>query len=162
MAASDPPEFDLHLPESPTPVLMPENVSRLATAVAVKDHYRRPGRARLEKPPMYEADMLEFMEGARITGIIFPEKWLGKYCLGRHDGEFGAFPAKAIELRPPQESEIPVGGENGISVTARWKWQPPSTTGDAPWLSFAKGEVITDVQCECCIALPVPVRRRTC
>ncbi|AEO63789.1 uncharacterized protein THITE_2039753 [Thermothielavioides terrestris NRRL 8126] len=147
MAASDPPEFDLHLPESPTPVLMPENVSRLATAVAVKDHYRRPGRARLEKPPMYEADMLEFMEGARITGIIFPEKWLGKYCLGRHDGEFGAFPAKAIELRPPQESEIPVGGENGISVTARWKWQPPSTTGDAPWLSFAKGEVITDVQC---------------
>lgn len=140
-------DFDLHLPESPTPVPMPENVARLATAIAVKDHYRRTGRAKLEKPPKYEADMLEFMEGALITGIIFPEKWLGKWCLGRHDGEFGAFPAKAIELRPPQESEIPVGGENGLSVTARWKWQPPATPG-APWLSFNKGEVLLDVQCE--------------
>jgi hypothetical protein len=127
---------------------MPENVARLATAIAVKDHYRRPGRGKLEKPPKYDADMLEFMEGARIVGVIFPEKWGGKYCLGRHDGEFGAFPAKAIELRPPQESEIPVGGESGMSVTTRWKWQPPATPG-APWLSFGKGEVISNVQCKC-------------
>lgn len=126
---------------------MPENVARLATAIAIKDHYRRPGRGKLDKPPKYEADMLEFMEGARIVGIIFPEKWGGKYCLGRHDGDFGAFPAKAIELRPPQETEIPVGGENGMSVTTRWKWQPPGTAG-APWLSFGKGEAITNVQCE--------------
>ncbi|KAK4119501.1 hypothetical protein N657DRAFT_257006 [Parathielavia appendiculata] len=143
---SAPQDFDLHLPESPTPVPMPENVARLATAIAVKDHYRRLGRSKLEKPPKYDADMLEFMEGARIVGVIFPEKWGGKYCLGRHDGEFGAFPAKAIELRPPQESEIPVGGESGMSVTTRWKWQPPPTPG-APWLSFGKGEVITNVQC---------------
>lgn len=144
---SAPLDFDLHLPETPTPVPMPENVARLATAVAVRDHYRRPGRGKLDKPPKYEADMLEFMEGARIVGIIFPEKWGGKYCLGRHDGEFGAFPAKAIDLRPPQETEIPVGGENGMSVTTRWKWQPPVTTG-APWLQFGKGEVISNVQCE--------------
>ncbi|KAL2193066.1 hypothetical protein P885DRAFT_46278 [Corynascus similis CBS 632.67] len=139
-------DFDLHLPESPTPVPMPENVARLPTAIAVKDHYRRPGRGKLDKPPKYEADMLEFMEGALIVGVIFPEKWGGKYCLGRHDGEFGAFPAKAIELRPPQETEIPVGGESGMSVVTRWKWQPPETPG-APWLSFGKGEVITNVQC---------------
>ncbi|KAK3903624.1 hypothetical protein C8A05DRAFT_43188 [Staphylotrichum tortipilum] len=143
---SAPLDFDLHLPETPSPVPMPENVARLATAVAVRDHYRRPGRGKLEKPPKYEADMLEFMEGARIVGIIFPEKWGGKYCLGRHDGEFGAFPAKAIDLRPPQETEIPVGGENGMSVTTRWRWQPPTTPG-APWLQFGKGEVITNVQC---------------
>ena len=144
---SAPLDFDLHLPDSPTPVPMPENVARLATAVAVKDHYRRPGRGKLDKPPKYEADMLEFMEGARIVGVIFPEKWGGKFCLGRHDGEFGAFPAKAIELRPPQETEIPVGGENGMSVTTRWKWQPPGTVG-APWLSFGKGEIISNVQCK--------------
>jgi hypothetical protein len=127
---------------------MPENVARLATAVAVRDHYRRSGRGKLDKPPKYEADMLEFMEGARIVGIIFPEKWGGKYCLGRHDGDFGAFPAKAIEMRPPQETEIPMGGENGMSVTTRWKWQPPGVVGPAPWLSFGKGEAITNVQCE--------------
>lgn len=126
---------------------MPENVARLATAIAIKDHYRRPGRGKLDKPPKYDADMLEFMEGARIVGVIFPEKWGGKYCLGRHDGEFGAFPAKAIELREPQETEIPIGGENGMSATAKWKWQPPATAG-SPWLSFGKGEVITNVQCE--------------
>ncbi|KAK4153824.1 hypothetical protein C8A00DRAFT_14998 [Chaetomidium leptoderma] len=143
---SFPLNFDLHLPESQNPVPMPENVARLATAIAVKDHYRRPGRGKLDKPPKYEADMLEFMEGARIVGVIFPEKWGGKYCLGRHDGEFGAFPAKAIEIRPPQESEIPVGGENGMSVTTRWKWQPPAVAG-VPWLSFGKGEVLTNVQC---------------
>ncbi|KAK4233534.1 hypothetical protein C8A03DRAFT_19410 [Achaetomium macrosporum] len=143
---SHPQDFDLHLPESPAPVPMPENVARLATAIAVKDHYRRPGRARLDKPPGYDADMLEFMEGARIVGVIFPEKWGGKYCLGRHDGEFGAFPAKAVELQTPQESEIPAGGESGMSVTTRWKWQPPGKEG-APWLSFGKGEVITNVQC---------------
>ncbi|KAK3291131.1 uncharacterized protein B0H64DRAFT_420457 [Chaetomium fimeti] len=143
---SVPQDFDLHLPETPAPVPMPENVARLATAVAVKDHYRRPGRGKLDKPPKYDADMLEFMEGARIVGIIFPEKWGGKYCLGRHDGEFGAFPAKVIELREPQETEIPIGGENGMSATARWKWQPPATAG-SPWLSFGKGEVITNVQC---------------
>ncbi|KAL2152833.1 hypothetical protein VTH82DRAFT_3988 [Thermothelomyces myriococcoides] len=138
--------FDLHLPETPMPVPMPENVSRLPVAIAVRDHYRRPGRGKLDKPPGYDADMLEFMEGARIVGVIYPEKWGGKYCLGRHDGNFGAFPAKAIELRPPQETEIPAGGESGMSVTTRWKWQPPETPG-APWLSFGKGEVITNVQC---------------
>ncbi|KAH6843444.1 hypothetical protein B0I37DRAFT_217893 [Chaetomium sp. MPI-CAGE-AT-0009] len=143
---SAPPDFDLHLPETPAPVPMPENVARLATAVAVKDHYRRPGRGKLDKPPKYDADMLEFMEGARIVGVIFPEKWGGKYCLGRHDGEFGAFPAKVIELQEPQETEIPAGGESGMSATARWKWQPPATAG-SPWLSFGKGEVITNVQC---------------
>lgn len=148
LPSSAPLNFDLHLPESATPVPMPENVARLATAIAVKDHYRRPGRGKLDKPPKYEADMLEFMEGARIIGVIFPEKWGGKYCLGRHDGVFGAFPAKAIQLRPPQETEIPSGGDSGMSVTTRWKWEPPGA-GGAPWLSFGKGEVITNVQCKC-------------
>jgi hypothetical protein len=150
-------DFDLHLPESATPVPMPENVARLATAVAVKDHYRKPGRGKLDKPPGYDADMLEFMEGARIVGVIFPEKWGGKYCLGRHDGEFGAFPAKAVELQTPQPSEIPAGGESGMSVTARWKWQPPSggKEGAGPWLAFGKGEVITNVQCKCLLPLSI-------
>ncbi|KAL2015336.1 hypothetical protein VTK56DRAFT_5780 [Thermocarpiscus australiensis] len=138
--------FDLHLPEPAVPVPMPDSVARLATATAIKDHYRRPGRGKLDKPPKYDGEMLEFMEGARIVGVMFPEKWGGKWCLGRHDGMFGAFPAKAIELRAPQESEIPMGGDSGMSVTTRWKWNPPNVTG-VPWLSFGKGEVISNVQC---------------
>ncbi|GAB1315362.1 hypothetical protein MFIFM68171_05572 [Madurella fahalii] len=142
---SDPTDFDLHLPDAPTPVPMPDNVARLATATATRDHYRQPGRGKLDKPPHYDGEMLEFMQGARVVGVMFPEKWGGKWCLGRHDGMFGAFPTKTIEIRPPQESEIPKGGESGMSVTTRWKWQPPST-GETPWLPFAKGEVISNVQ----------------
>lgn len=142
-------EFDLHLPDPPLPVPMPDKVARLATATAIRDHYRRPGRPKLDRPPKYDGEMLGFMEGARIVGVMFPEPWEGKWALGRADGNFqiAAFPTKAVELRPPQESEIPAGGENGMVVTARWKWQPPSADG-APWLSFGKGEVISNVQCE--------------
>ncbi|KAK4199944.1 hypothetical protein QBC40DRAFT_175104 [Triangularia verruculosa] len=139
-------EFDLHLPDGSVPVPMPDNVTRLATAAATKDHFRRHGRGKLEKPPRYDGEMLEFMEGARIVGVMFPEKWEGKWCLGRHDGMFGAFPAKVIELRAPQESEVPVGGESGMIVTTRWKWTPPKSGGVA-WVAFGKGEVITNVQC---------------
>ncbi|KAK4642874.1 hypothetical protein QC761_607660 [Podospora bellae-mahoneyi] len=140
------PDFDLHLPDGPVPVPMPDNVTRLATAIAIKDHFRRHGRGKLEKPPRYDGEMLEFMEGARIMGVMFPEKWEGKWCLGRHDGMFGAFPSKVIELRAPQESEVPVRGESGMIVTTRWKWTPPKSGGVA-WVAFGKGEVITNVQC---------------
>lgn len=140
-------EFDLHLPDGSVPVPIPDNVTRLATAIATKDHFRRHGRGKLEKPPKYDGEMLEFMEGARIMGVMFPEKWEGKWCLGRHDGMFGAFPSKVIELRAPQESEVPVGGESGMSVSTRWKWTPPKS-GGVPWVAFGKGEVITNVQCK--------------
>ncbi|KAK4183660.1 hypothetical protein QBC35DRAFT_418480 [Podospora australis] len=140
-------EFDLHLPDDAIPVPIPDNVTRLATATAIKDHHRRLGRGKLEKPPRYDGEMLEFMEGAQIVGILFPEKWEGKWCFGRHDGGFGAFPAKVIELRPPQESEIPKGGESGMSVTAKWKWTPPKSPPGAPWISLGKGETVTNVQC---------------
>ncbi|KAK4222002.1 hypothetical protein QBC38DRAFT_490875 [Podospora fimiseda] len=142
---------DLHLPSSPVPVPIPENVERLPTARAIKDHLKP-----RQKPPKYpeEGEMLHFAEGAVIVGVIFPEKWEGKWCLGRHDGCFGAFPAKLIELRAPQEGEVPRGGENGMSVVARWKWEAPSlatatATGsrDPGWVSFGKGDIIRDVQC---------------
>lgn len=137
--------FDLHLPEDSIPVPTPENVARLPTATSIKSHCRGPGRGRLDKPPKYEADMLEFMEGAQIIGVMFPEKWGGKWCLGRHDGVFGAFPAKAIELRAPQQAEIPAGGESGMGVTTRWKFNPSAAVG-GPWLAFGKGEVLLNVQ----------------
>lgn len=149
--ASTPP-FDLHLPHPPIPVPLPENVSRLPAATAIKHHFRKGGssssRGKLDRPQRYEGDMLEFMEGARIVGVMFPEKWGGKWCLGRHDGKFGAFPAKSVELRTPQESEVPVGGENGMSVTTRWKFNPQAGGVGSRWLGFGKGEVVTNVQCE--------------
>ena len=126
---------------------IPENVSRLAAAVATREHFQRTGHKALSKPPKYDGEMLQFMKGARIVGVIFPERWEGKWCLGRHDGAFGAFSAKAIEVRPPHESEIPLGSGSGMSVVAKWKWHPEKLAG-ASWLEFEKGEVITNLQCE--------------
>lgn len=140
-------DYDIHLPEAPIPVPMPDGVTRLSRAIATRDHYRRPGRTKLERPAKYDGEMLEFLAGAVITGVMFPEKWDGKWCLGRHDGQFGAFPTKMVEITPPQESEIPTGSGSGMSVTARWKW-PPSDASGGPWLQFAKGETISNVECE--------------
>ncbi|KAK3364527.1 hypothetical protein B0T25DRAFT_514194 [Lasiosphaeria hispida] len=145
-ADSEPHDYDLHLAEPPAPALVPDSVAKLAMATASRDHYRRPGRGKLERPAKYSGDMLEFCKGACIVGVVFPEKWEGKWCLGRHDGLFGAFPAKTVEIREPQDAEIPAGSDSGMSVVTRWKW-PPSNTAGAPWLAFGKGEVISNVQC---------------
>ncbi|KAK1752046.1 hypothetical protein QBC47DRAFT_389508 [Echria macrotheca] len=155
LSKSDSHGFDLHLPEGPNPIPVPDSVGKLARAVALKDHYVRPGRSsKLERPPKYEGEMLEFLAGAVIVGIMYPEKWDSKWCLGRHDGRFGAFPAKLVEIQPPQESEIPMAsGGSGMSVVARWRWPPSGTPSssvvDTPtgWLPFSKGEVISNVHC---------------
>lgn len=150
----DPPAqpFDLHLPSSPIPVPMPYNVTaNLPTAVATRDEYRRPGRTKLEGPPggSYAGEMLEFLRGGVIVGVLFPGKWGGKWCLGRHDGVFGAFPARAVEMRlPPEQVEegmvVPPPTPGGMKVTTKWKWLPPE--GSKGWLAFGKGEVVRDVR----------------
>jgi hypothetical protein len=139
-------DYDLHLPCSANPVPLPDGVAKLATAIATKEHCRRPGRGKLDRPPKYTGEMLEFFEGARIIGVMFPEKWEGKWSLGRHNGIFGAFPAKFAQVRFPQEGEIPSGSVSGMRVVARWKW-PPSKMSGSPWLQFDKGDVISNVQC---------------
>ncbi|KAK0648067.1 hypothetical protein B0T16DRAFT_455573 [Cercophora newfieldiana] len=164
--------FDLHLPNGPTPVPVPDNVAKLPRAIATKDHIPgAPGSGRkLPAPPGYTGEMLEFLAGAVITGVMFPEKWEGKWCLGRHDGQFGAFSVRGVEICGATEGECPAvvketngtgkgegGMEEGMSVVARWKWPCSSDNGERfarrgstkedGWLSFAKGDLISDVRC---------------
>ncbi len=174
-------EFDLHLPNPATPVPVPDNVARLPRAVALRDHQLHAagmsgggGGKKLERPPRYEGEMLEFLAGGIVTGVMFPEKWEGKWCLGRHDGVFGAFAVRFVRVCLPAEGEMPMpgkmvtGGEGegvrvkGMTVVTRWKWEPSSSEdgkkegrkgvkddrGGVRWLSFGKGEVLSDVQCE--------------
>lgn len=70
-----------------------------------------------------------------------------------HDGEWGYFPPKAIELEkpppgrldapppPPQQQFLPPHAP--VSVTARWRWDADG--GREGWLGFDKGERITGV-----------------
>jgi hypothetical protein len=140
-------DFDLHFPDPPQPAPVPENVAKLAVARSTKEHIQWYGFKRIKKPSGYDGEMLEFFVGARIVGVTYPEKWEGKWCLGRHDGKFGAFPSKYIQLRPPPQSNIPFDRTSGMSVTAKWKWMPDTTTAEGfVWLEFDKGEVISDVR----------------
>lgn len=156
--------FDLHLPNPATPIPVPDNVARLPRAFALLNQTgnlssgSRGGK--IPAPPGYTGEMLEFMTGAVITGVMFPEKWAGKWCLGRHDGRFGAFAVKGVEICLPVDGERPAiaakgEGEEEMSVVSRWKWPPPTEKEgmrergkdkDGGWLSFGKGEAITDVR----------------
>ncbi|KAK4450620.1 hypothetical protein QBC34DRAFT_349384 [Podospora aff. communis PSN243] len=149
--------FDLHLPYPATPVVIPDNVAKLPRAVAVVDHLPGTssagggGRKLGAPPPGYAGgEMLEFLAGAVITGVVFPERWEGKWCLGRHDGRFGAFAVRGVEVCGAVEGEVPGGDSEVMSVVGRWKWPPGGEGKDAGrekgWLSFGKGEVISDVR----------------
>ncbi|OAA66565.1 Src-domain containing protein [Niveomyces insectorum RCEF 264] len=123
-------EFDLHFVRPPLPTNVPSAVGQGAVATAVRAHLQRYGAKKLARPPNYPAgDLLPFLAGARIVGLVYPEKWGGKWCLGWHDGVAGAFPAKAVQTEPPRPNEIPMESSSGMSVTARWKWKPSRQAG---------------------------------
>lgn len=150
VAATDPhaEDFDLHFPNPPLPTPVPPTVGKSAVATAVKDFYQRHGAKKLERPRGYGGDLLQFLTGARIVGITFPEGWDGKWCMGWHDGRSGVFPAKMVEIEPPRQSEIPMEStSSGMSVSARWKWKPKREGEGEVWLDFEKGETISNVRC---------------
>lgn len=145
--------FDLHFPHAPAanPLadIDPETPKRFPSAVAIADHVNRPNKRDLADPDGGKDDVLEFLAGARIVGVEFPERWGGKWCTGWHNGFHGSFPLKVVILNPPPTSDVRLPGTNndGVTVTARWKWQPKDA--DAGWLTFDKNAVISNVSCKC-------------
>ncbi|KAF4444936.1 hypothetical protein FACUT_273 [Fusarium acutatum] len=118
-------------------------LTSLPVARAVKDHIRRSN----EKPqarPDATSEILQFVSGARIIGIEFPEKWDGKWCQGWHDGAFGTFPSKLISLDMPQHvkfASLPNTPRTGV---ARWKFEKQRQPG---WLALKKGDIIYNLAC---------------
>ena len=149
-------DFDVHFIEPP--ITGPEagsvpptaDLARLPVATATKMHVQRYGEKKLSRPAGLGADknLLEFFAGACIIGVEFPTGWDGKWATGWHDGRWGAFPAKSVELEQPRRSAMPplmthATGGAAVSVVARWKWEPK--TADKGWLVFDKGDTITNV-----------------
>ncbi|KAG5745472.1 hypothetical protein H9Q69_012419 [Fusarium xylarioides] len=144
-------DCDLYFPNSTMAAL--HGVSRanesnrlasLPVARAVKDHIRRSN----EKPqarPDATSEILQFVSGARIIGIEFPEKWDGKWCQGWHDGVFGTFPSKLISLDMPRHVKIASLPNTPRTGVARWKFEKQRQPG---WLALKKGDIIYNLACE--------------
>ncbi|KAL7628424.1 hypothetical protein AAE478_002627 [Parahypoxylon ruwenzoriense] len=141
-------DYDLHFPNPPAASLLPDAaaLAKLPSAVAVRSHVKRYGREVID-PDGNSDQVLKFLEGARIVGIEFPERWKGKWCVGWHDGLWGGFPAKNIVLEAP--AHLPGAGAgagagaDGMFVTTRWKCDVKDTA--AGWLPFDKDETLSNV-----------------
>ncbi|KAI8962943.1 hypothetical protein F5Y11DRAFT_171190 [Daldinia sp. FL1419] len=137
-------DYDLHFPNPPVASLLPDTavLAKLPSARAVKSHIKRYGRD-LTDPDGNADRVMKFMEGARIVGVEFPEKWKGKWCTGWHDGQWGSFPTKHVMLEAPANPPGANTCTDGMFVTTRWKWEVKDTS--IGWLSFDKDETLSNV-----------------
>lgn len=146
--------YDLHFkhPKEIHPVAeKAKEIDMLPTGVA-KDAARRMYGQRLlfDRTPA-----LEMVQGAKITGLTWPEKYMGEWAFGWHDGINASVPMEIVRLDQPPASEIKMAGTSQIRATARWKFNPKDKDkfkGD--WLKFDKDEVISNINCE--FSYPVP------
>jgi hypothetical protein len=156
-------DFDLIIPDGPAapppgpPVDALDYIAGLPSGRAIKDHVRR----RNERPqarPDNVSEVLQFLNGARILGVEYPDKWDGKWCQGWHDGVLGVFPSKIISLEAPDKvaqiiKSVPRSLRTGV---AKWEWDPKARAGPvSQWLTFSKGHKISNLACKfllfCCL-----------
>lgn len=64
----------------------------------------------------------------------------------RSDHQYAAFPADTVKLDEPKKNDTRLQGSSSMRAVARWKFSARGKTGE--WLSFSKGEVITNIGCE--------------
>lgn len=151
-------DFDLWLGEEPKP--LPEvplaiDLAKLPVATATKNHVQRYMEKKLARPEGKSADrLLQFFVGARIIGVEFPAAFAGKWCTGFHNGEWGYFQSKLVELEkpwpgrldaPPMQFQGNGGGGSNVTVVTKFKWDSGASSENGNWLSFDKGEKITNV-----------------
>lgn len=151
--------YDLHLPSGPpregllAPAARLRELTGLPTATATQTCRPTPTSA-MRRPPD-GAEVLPVAAGARVLGVEFPERYQGEWCLGWVDHERGLLPAEAVRLDPPRRHGWDARGQRGGSLSgmravARWKFatKEGKDKDGTQWLSFGKGEVITNIICE--------------
>lgn len=139
------------------------DLGALPTATAVQTY--RPTPTSSIKRPKDGREVLNFASGAKIHGVVFPVQYQGEWCLGwytwllvlcpcdtstdkidRSDHQYAAFPAETTKLDEPKKSEVRLQGSSGMRAVARWKFSVRGKSSE--WLSFNKGEIITNIGCE--------------
>lgn len=143
--------YDLHVKRSAAPSPLDEvreEIATLPVAIALKTVRKMHGMRLLHD----HTPAFELAEGARITGIEFPSKYMGEWALGWHDGAKKSVPFDVIRLEPPPKNEVRMGGTSSTVAVARWRHSPKAKDG-SEWLKFDKGDVISNISCGLCFSL---------
>lgn len=136
--------YDLHLVNSPTQshlAAIAGDLAALPAATAAQTY--RPTPTSSAKRPRDGQEIVHFATGAKILGVVFPERYRGEWCLGWADHQYGAFPAETIKLDEPLKRDIMLQGSSCRRAITRWKFSAQEKPSD--WLSFSKGEIITNI-----------------
>lgn len=143
--------YDLHLSRPVLVSILADFKRELATLPAGSAMQTcRPTPTSSLKRPSDGAEVLSFAAGARILGVEFPEKYQGEWALGWADHEQGLFPVDAIRLDRPRRNDVRNQGPSPMAAVTRWRFsvRAAKDKDGGDWLSFGKGEVITNICCE--------------
>ncbi|KAL2065665.1 hypothetical protein VTL71DRAFT_3335 [Oculimacula yallundae] len=139
-------DFDIHF-TTPLPstsaygmLEISQKVATRPSGQATSTHHPKNTRSSSRDPE--GNPVLKFANGARIVGITFPDRFGGKWCMGYHDGERGAFPASEIMLDTPAKEDVLMNPQSSLIATAKWEFKPKDTR-DGGWLRFSKGDKIS-------------------
>ncbi|KAK2028058.1 SH3 domain-containing protein [Colletotrichum zoysiae] len=135
--------YDLHFraPPKESPLAgKQEEMAQRPTATATQTVKRMYGmRLLYDNTPAFE-----LANGARLSGVVFPERYNGEWAMGWHEGNFGSAPLDVLKLEPPPKEEVRMDTTSNISAVARWKFAPRTKDG-GDWLRFDQGDTITNI-----------------
>ncbi|KAK2008597.1 SH3 domain-containing protein [Colletotrichum eremochloae] len=135
--------YDLHFraPPKESPLTGKQTeIAQRPTATATQTVKRMYGmRLLYDNTPAFE-----LANGARVSGIVFPEKYNGEWIMGWHEGNFGSAPLDVLKLEAPPKEEVRMDTASNISAVARWKFAPRTKDG-GDWLRFDQGDTITNI-----------------
>lgn len=138
-------DYDLLFLNPPEPHPVRERAAEIAhlpTAHARESARRLFGQRLLpDRTPV-----LEFIQGAKITGITWPARYNGEWAFGWHDGVHASIPTDIIKLDRPPFGQIKRNATSRIRAKAKWKFAPKEKNED--WLKFDKDEVISNITCK--------------
>lgn len=139
-------DYDLHFtkPAEAHPALEHEQETSMMPVGIAKEPARKMYGQRLlaDRTPA-----LELVVGSRVTGLTFPVKYNGEWCMGWYDGVNASVPLDTLKLQPPAPRDIRMDGTSHVRARARWKFSHKDKD-KTEWLKFDKDEIITNISCE--------------
>ncbi|KAJ3497044.1 hypothetical protein NLG97_g2199 [Lecanicillium saksenae] len=136
-------DYDLHFtkPPVPHPVLEHEQETAVLPVGVAKEPARKLYGQRLlaDRTPA-----LALVIGSKVTGLTWPAKYNGEWCMGWYDGVHASVPLETLRLEPPPPRDIRMDGTSHVRAKAKWKFSHKDKE-KTEWLKFDKDEIITNI-----------------